>query len=541
MYTAISLPLVICFADESDPDSSPFQIFLRVVDVLTDVIFLVDLGLNFHTAFVTKDAILEINKQVIARHYLSTWFTVDAVGSIPWEIITLIGEAAGTFRASDAQAMQIIKILKTPKLLRLGRLFKFLARFEGAANIGRILMLMLLFILLMHWLACLFFIISDLVMKGGTTESWLQLQQYEDLPNESKYVRAYYAVVLMIMGDNILLHSDSETVFAIVVGLIGSCVNAIIFANVANLTAQLNSNSALHQRQMDGVAQAMRKLNVETSTARRIQDYYEYVWIRHRNHQGDHFIKSLPAQLRSRTSCMIHEGRMRLCPLFTKCDRKFIAALSTTLYPEVYLPAEFIVVSGFVSRSMYFIARGRVQIIRTGPDNRMQIDECATYFDEMGLFTEKQHSLYARSITHTDLYKLERSEFQRVLKDFPASGWLVASAATRSMPTEDSKQVSKVINNLVGAPEGKRSHSGGRLSSGETITSCGNGSTSECHPSVASSPAPAPAGILSEVLSVPLASSQLGLPTRMAGPEEGTESPAISRDDLATGQSAEKG
>ena len=74
-----------------------------------------------------------------------------------------------------------------------------------------------------------------------------------------------------------MLESDFETVFAIVVGLIGSCVNAIIFANVANLTAQLNSNSSLHQRRMDGVAQAMRKLNVEPSTARRIRDYYEYV------------------------------------------------------------------------------------------------------------------------------------------------------------------------------------------------------------------------------------------------------------------------
>ena len=46
--------------------------------------------------------------------------SVDLVGSIPWEIIALFGEAAG-FKATEGQAVQIIRTLKVPKLLRLGR------------------------------------------------------------------------------------------------------------------------------------------------------------------------------------------------------------------------------------------------------------------------------------------------------------------------------------------------------------------------------------------------------------------------------------
>lgn len=48
-----------------------------------------------------------------------------------------------------------------PKLLRLGRLFKFLTRFEGAANFGRIIILILLLCMLIHWLASLFFLIAS--------------------------------------------------------------------------------------------------------------------------------------------------------------------------------------------------------------------------------------------------------------------------------------------------------------------------------------------------------------------------------------------
>lgn len=128
--------------------------------------------------------------------------------------------------------------------------------------------------------------------------------------------------------------------------------------------------------------------------------------------------------------------------------------------PEVYLPAEFIVVSGFVSRAMYFIARGRVQIIRRDRSaaNNMRVEETYDYFDESGLFTEQQHSISARSITHTDLYKLGREQFEKIIRDFPAAGWLVASSAHRHMPGPQARMISKAIGELVGMPNVGEAH-----------------------------------------------------------------------------------
>ena len=55
------------------------------------------------------------------------------------QIIFRIVEAAGSSGGVDIDTglLTIFKVLKVPKLLRLGRLLKFLERFEGAANIGR--------------------------------------------------------------------------------------------------------------------------------------------------------------------------------------------------------------------------------------------------------------------------------------------------------------------------------------------------------------------------------------------------------------------
>ena len=44
------------------------------------------------------------------------------------------------------------------------------------------------------------------------------------------------------------------------------------------------------------------------------------------------------------------------------------------------------------------------------------------YFDALGLFSERQHTLSVRALTHCDLYKLTREHFESVVADYPAQG-----------------------------------------------------------------------------------------------------------------------
>ena len=157
-YTALTLPYFLCFmdSDEDPPDS------MQWFDFCMDFIFLFDIGINFFTAYVAEDAQLVISRDKIARNYITGWLPIDASGSIPWEVIFMIAKQAngGDSDSGGLQGLQIIKILKVPKLLRIGRLFKFLARFEGAANIWRIFVLVAMLMVLIHWLASIFYVIT---------------------------------------------------------------------------------------------------------------------------------------------------------------------------------------------------------------------------------------------------------------------------------------------------------------------------------------------------------------------------------------------
>ena len=106
---------------------------------------------------------LVVDKTKIARRYAGKWLPIDVLGSIPWEIIfSLIALAGSHEKASRDEGqgrgadelLNVVRIFKLPKLLRLGRCFKFLERFEGAPNVARIVMLTLVLMLFVHWISC---------------------------------------------------------------------------------------------------------------------------------------------------------------------------------------------------------------------------------------------------------------------------------------------------------------------------------------------------------------------------------------------------
>lgn len=139
------------------------------------------------------------------------------------------------------------------------------------------------------------------------------------------------------------------------------------------------------------------------------------------------------------------------CCCWQDAERKFVAGLAAVLKAEVYLPAQFIVIAGYVSRSMYFIQRGRVQVIRKVKEEFF-MQEVSDYFDVMGLFTDRQQQVSVRSLTHTDLYRLQRDSFDRIVKDYPAQGIAVANSARACFKPVLAEIAARRMYEVVGMP-----------------------------------------------------------------------------------------
>ena len=113
-------------------------------------------------------------------------------------------------------------------------------------------------------------------------------------------------------------------------------------------------------------------------------------------------------------------------PLF-EAEERFLANLAIFLRPEVYLPEAFILVAGQVRHSMYFIQRGRVQV--TWPSetpNYINTVEHSDYFGELGLFLNSKLNYTVRAVTHLDGLRLDRQDFEAVMRQHPAGAVHVA-------------------------------------------------------------------------------------------------------------------
>lgn len=55
--------------------------------MLTDILFIIDLIMNYRTTYVNADGLVIINSKKMATHYLKSWFAVDFVTALPWQFL----------------------------------------------------------------------------------------------------------------------------------------------------------------------------------------------------------------------------------------------------------------------------------------------------------------------------------------------------------------------------------------------------------------------------------------------------------------------
>lgn len=74
-YELVMIPMRIAFEIE-DP-------VISVIDTIVDIIFILDIALNFNTGFYSK-GLLVMNRKRIVANYLKLWFWLDLLASIPY-------------------------------------------------------------------------------------------------------------------------------------------------------------------------------------------------------------------------------------------------------------------------------------------------------------------------------------------------------------------------------------------------------------------------------------------------------------------------
>uniref|UniRef100_A0AAZ3PS02 Voltage-gated inwardly rectifying potassium channel KCNH2 n=1 Tax=Oncorhynchus tshawytscha TaxID=74940 RepID=A0AAZ3PS02_ONCTS len=374
IYTAIFTPYTAAFL-LSDQEGAAMQTCgyscspLNVVDLIVDIMFIVDIIINFRTTYVNNNDEVVSQSQRIAVHYFKGWFLIDMVAAIPFDLLI--------YRSGE-ETTTLIGLLKTARLLRLVRVARKLDRYSeyGAAVL---FLLMCTFALIAHWLACIWYAIGNVERAGAARIGWLdslgdQLGKpyNQTIPGSGpsirdKYVTALYFTFSSLTSvgfGNVSPNTNSEKIFSICVMLIGSLMYASIFGNVSAIIQRLYSGTARYHTQMLRVREFIRFHQIPNPLRQRLEEYFQHAWSYTNGIDMNAVLKGFPECLQADICLHLNRTLLENCKAFKGSTKGCLRALAMRFKTTHAPPGDTLVHAGDIISALYFISRGSIEILR---------------------------------------------------------------------------------------------------------------------------------------------------------------------------------
>ncbi|XP_019960056.2 voltage-gated inwardly rectifying potassium channel KCNH7 isoform X2 [Paralichthys olivaceus] len=396
---------------------------LNVVDLIVDIMFIVDILINFRTTYVNINEEVVSHPAKIAIHYFKGWFLIDMVAAIPFDLLI--------FGSGSDETTTLIGLLKTARLLRLVRVARKLDRYSeyGAAVL---MLLMCIFALIAHWLACIWYAIGNvekpyLEHKIG----WLdnlgvsigKKYNYSDPSSgpsiKDKYVTALYFTFSSLTSvgfGNVSPNTNSEKIFSICVMLIGSLMYASIFGNVSAIIQRLYSGTARYHLQMLRVKEFIRFHQIPNPLRQRLEEYFQHAWT---YTNGIDMNMGFPECLQADICLHLNTNLLQGCKAFRGATKGCLRALAMRFKTTHAPPGDTLVHCGDVLTALYFVSRGSIEILKD--DVVVAILGKNDIFGEMiHLFAKPGKSCAdVRALSYCDLHTIQREEILEVLDMYP--------------------------------------------------------------------------------------------------------------------------
>uniref|UniRef100_A0A3B3V2G6 Potassium voltage-gated channel subfamily H member 7 n=1 Tax=Poecilia latipinna TaxID=48699 RepID=A0A3B3V2G6_9TELE len=399
---------------------------LNVVDLMVDIMFIIDILINFRTTYVNHNEEVVSHPAKIAIHYFKGWFLIDMVAAIPFDLLI--------FGSGSDETTTLIGLLKTARLLRLVRVARKLDRYSeyGAAVL---MLLMCIFALIAHWLACIWYAIGNvekpyLQHKIGWLDNLAlsigKRYNYSD-PNsgpsiKDKYVTALYFTFSSLTSvgfGNVSPNTNSEKIFSICVMLIGSLMYASIFGNVSAIIQRLYSGTARYHAQMLRVKEFIRFHQIPNPLRQRLEEYFQHSWTYTNGIDMNTVLKGFPECLQADICLHLNKNLLENCKAFQGATKGCLRALAMRFRTTHAPPGDTLVHSGDVLTALYFLSRGSIEILKD--DIVVAILGKNDIFGEMihRYTTPGKSNADVRALCYCDLSTIQREDLLEVLDMYP--------------------------------------------------------------------------------------------------------------------------
>ncbi|KAK1159110.1 potassium voltage-gated channel subfamily H member 4-like isoform X1 [Acipenser oxyrinchus oxyrinchus] len=368
-YVAVTVPYNVCFTAYDDCDTASRSTI--VTDIAVEMLFILDIILNFRTTYVSQSGQVVYDSRSICIHYAATWFFVDLIAALPFDLLY----------AFNITVTTLVHLLKTVRLLRLLRLLQKLDRYSQYSAMV-LTLLMSMFALLAHWMACIWYVIGRKEMENHDPATWdigwlHELGKRLESPYtnnslmggpsiRSAYIASLYFTLSSLTSvgfGNVCANTDAEKIFSICTMLIGALMHAVVFGNVTAIIQRMYSRRSLYHTRMKDLKDFIRVHRLPQQLKQRMLEYFQTTWSVNNGIDANELLHDFPDELRADIAMHLNKDILQL-PLFESASRGCLRSLSLHIKTSFCAPGEYLIRQGDALQASYFVCSGSLEVLK---------------------------------------------------------------------------------------------------------------------------------------------------------------------------------
>lgn len=404
MYYLIIVPLLLGFPDLSVPLG---------IEILFTLVFIIDFfPIQFICAYQIKKGIhegsIETDQWNIAYRYLSTWAFIDLAATVPIDLIR-----------PDVKWFRLFRLLRLLRLPRVSKNFDEIVKYlRFDPSVMRLVKLLVFLILMLHCFACAYWFICSL---SDFNDTWAPVNIDDTDPLLTQYFRAILWAIWATTGTGFIGEPNSglQTLYHCTVTFIGVLVYAFIIGSASSAMSDMDSSSKGRRLRLQQIQEYLAQRGLEPQFIAQIVRYYQYCWERHLDTGQDTIFDGLHSTLKRSMDIAIMENVILQVPMFRDISTQCLEKVIEYMQPRIYLPGEWVLIKGEWGEEMFFVLRGKFEVIPEITKPALIVLHKGQSFGEMSLLLRKKRNSSVRSINHGELMCLKKQAFMKILKHFP--------------------------------------------------------------------------------------------------------------------------
>jgi CRP-like cAMP-binding protein len=347
-----------------------------ILGLFIDVIFAIDLVLNFFLAYYDFDENLILKRQNIILNYLTHGFTIDLLTAIPFSSILNLQWIDNTSTNRQIKLVRIAKLTRMSKLsrvLKLTKLAKIFKRDDSTvfrfklfddlninSNIRRFIRFFVYFIMFNHVSTCIWVFVGTLDYPN-----WIFVAGLQDRENVTLYVHSLYfnfSTVFTIGYGDITSTNVIERIYNIMLMLVGVMMYSFAITSLSNIVVKIDKKEKNYNKNIELLEEIRGKYRINDKLHKLLKRYLSYD-LKINRIDKKCVLDELPQQLRNNLTLQIYHNQIQNLNFFKDAPNEFIFRAVTLFKPLKMFKNEIIIKAGNYLDEMYFIRRGRVLIL----------------------------------------------------------------------------------------------------------------------------------------------------------------------------------